>query len=53
MRNEWVAQRQNDPVRTQMYYARQGIVTGEMEYVAESRETSRRGRYGQKSPAAG
>ena len=34
MRNEWVAKRQNDPVRTQMYYARQGILTGEMEYVA-------------------
>jgi phosphomethylpyrimidine synthase len=35
MRNEWVAKRQNDPVRTQMYYARQGILTGEMEYVAK------------------
>src|SRR4051794_29890570 len=34
MRNEWVAKRQNDPVRTQMYYARKGVVTGEMEYVA-------------------
>jgi phosphomethylpyrimidine synthase len=34
MRTEWIAGRQNDPVRTQMYYARQGIVTGEMEYVA-------------------
>jgi phosphomethylpyrimidine synthase len=35
MRKEWVAQRQKDPVRTQMYYARKGIVTGEMEYVAK------------------
>ena len=26
----------NDPVRTQMFYARNGIVTGEMEYVARS-----------------
>ncbi len=34
MRTEWIAGRQNDSVRTQMYYARQGIVTGEMEYVA-------------------
>jgi len=34
MRTEWVAQRKGDPVRTQMYYARKGVVTGEMEYVA-------------------
>src|SRR4051812_45798523 len=34
MRENWVAARLNDPVRTQMYYARKGIVTGEMEYVA-------------------
>ncbi len=34
MRTEWIARRENDPVRTQMRYARQGIVTGEMEYVA-------------------
>ena len=34
MRSEWVAKRQNDPIRTQIHYARQGIVTGEMEYVA-------------------
>jgi phosphomethylpyrimidine synthase len=34
MRSEWVEKRWSDPVRTQMYYARQGIVTGEMEYVA-------------------
>src|SRR4051794_32843375 len=34
MREQWVASRLNDPVRTQMYYARQGIITGEMEYVA-------------------
>jgi phosphomethylpyrimidine synthase len=35
MRTEWVAKRQDDPVRTQMYYARKGIITGEMEYVAK------------------
>jgi phosphomethylpyrimidine synthase len=34
MRSEWVAKRQNDPIRTQIHYARQGIVTEEMEYVA-------------------
>src|SRR5690606_28676693 len=34
MRREWVAQRMNDPVRTQMHYARRGVITGEMEYVA-------------------
>jgi phosphomethylpyrimidine synthase len=34
-RNEWIASRQNDPIRTQIYYARQGTITGEMEYVAQ------------------
>jgi phosphomethylpyrimidine synthase len=34
-RNEWIAARQNDPIRTQIYYARQGMITGEMEYVAQ------------------
>ncbi len=34
MRTEWIAGRESDPVRTQMAYARQGAVTGEMEYVA-------------------
>jgi phosphomethylpyrimidine synthase len=34
MRTEWVAKRQSDKVRTQMHYARKGIVTEEMEYVA-------------------
>jgi phosphomethylpyrimidine synthase len=34
MRTEWVSARQNDAVRTQMHYARQGLITGEMEYVA-------------------
>ncbi len=34
MRTEWVAKRQSDRVRTQMHYARKGIVTEEMEYVA-------------------
>src|SRR5450432_642024 len=34
MRTEWVSPRMKDPVRTQMYYARQGVVTEEMRYVA-------------------
>ena len=34
IRTDWIRQRGNDKVRTQMYYARQGMVTGEMEYVA-------------------
>ncbi len=34
MREEWIQKRKNDSVRTQMYYAKQGIVTEEMEYVA-------------------
>jgi phosphomethylpyrimidine synthase len=34
MRSQWVEQRRGDAVCTQMAYARQGVVTGEMEYVA-------------------
>jgi phosphomethylpyrimidine synthase len=34
MRNEWISARQNDAVRTQMHYARKGLITGEIEYVA-------------------
>src|ERR1700685_2835614 len=33
-RTEWIASRQQDPIRTQIHYARQGIVTSEMEDVA-------------------
>ncbi len=35
MREEWVKLREDDKVRTQMYYAKQGIITQEMEYVAK------------------
>ena len=35
MRTEWVAKRQNDASPTQMYYAKQGIITEEMEYIAK------------------
>jgi phosphomethylpyrimidine synthase len=34
MRSEWVARRAGDRTKTQMHYARQGIVTEEMAYVA-------------------
>ena len=34
MRAAWVARRRDDPIRTQMHYARQGVITPEMEYVA-------------------
>ena len=34
MRKEWVAKRGDDPIRTQIHYARRGMVTEEMEYVA-------------------
>ncbi len=35
MRSTWVAKRLGDRVRTQMHYARQGVVTEEMAYVAK------------------
>ena len=35
MRTNWVAKRQNDTIRTQMYYARQGTITEEMHYIAK------------------
>ena len=34
MRTEWVARRLGDRTKTQMHYARQGVVTEEMAYVA-------------------
>ena len=34
MRANWVRKRSNDKIRTQMHYARQGIVTEEMHFVA-------------------
>ncbi len=40
MRAEWVAKRVNDSVRTQMAYARGGVVTGEMEHVARRENLS-------------
>jgi phosphomethylpyrimidine synthase len=35
MRSQWVSKRAGDPNKTQMHYARKGLVTEEMVYVAE------------------
>src|SRR5258708_7939824 len=35
MRSEWVTKRQGDRTKTQMHYARSGVITEEMTYVAE------------------
>src|SRR6202161_4363865 len=35
MRNEWVERRSGNRIRTHMYYARQGQITEEMQYVAQ------------------
>jgi phosphomethylpyrimidine synthase len=34
MRKEWITPRLNDPIRTQLHYARKGVVTEEVQYVA-------------------
>lgn len=40
MRTEWVAKRKNDTIRTQLHYARQGVITEEMHYVARRENLS-------------
>ncbi len=40
MRSQWVSERKNDKVRTQMHYAKKGIITKEMEYVAKIEDIS-------------
>ena len=35
MRTEWIAKRRGQGNVTQMHYARQGVVTEEMHYVAQ------------------
>jgi len=40
MRSEWVENRKSDPIRTQMHYARKGLITGEMEFVARIEKIS-------------
>lgn len=34
---KWLEEHKNDAVRTQMYYAKQGIITPHMEFVAKKR----------------
>jgi phosphomethylpyrimidine synthase len=34
MRTEWISPRLNDPIRTQMHYARKGVITEEMQFIA-------------------
>jgi phosphomethylpyrimidine synthase len=40
MRTEWVEKRKNDAVRTQLHYARQGVITEEMNFVARRENLS-------------
>ena len=35
MRSPWISPRLNDPIRTQIHYARRDVVTQEMEYIAK------------------
>jgi phosphomethylpyrimidine synthase len=35
MRSSWISPRMNDPIRTQIHYARRDVVTQEMEYIAK------------------
>ncbi len=35
MRSDWTAKRYDDPVRTQLHYARKGVITEEMAFVAK------------------
>jgi phosphomethylpyrimidine synthase len=39
-RTEWIAERQNDPIRTQIHYARKGMITGEMAFIARRENLS-------------
>ncbi len=40
MRTQWIDKRKDDSVRTQMHYARQGVITEEMKYVAQRESLS-------------
>jgi phosphomethylpyrimidine synthase len=39
-RNESIQSRLNDPIRTQIHYARKGLITAEMQFVAEREQVS-------------
>lgn len=38
MRKEYLKARENDPIKTQLHYAKKGIITEEMKYVAKSED---------------
>src|SRR5690349_1005130 len=40
MRTEWIEKRKNDKIRTQLHYARQGIITEEMQFIAQRERLS-------------
>lgn len=40
MRSPWITPRLNDAIRTQMHYARKGVITQEMEYVAKREQVT-------------
>ncbi len=40
MRSEWIEGRKTDSIRTQMHYARKGLITGEMEFVGRRENLS-------------
>jgi phosphomethylpyrimidine synthase len=40
MRSPWISPRLNDPIRTQIHYARRDVVTQEMEYIAKREHVS-------------
>src|SRR5437016_13768323 len=40
MRTEWVEKRKHDAVRTQLHYARQGVITQEMHVIARRENLS-------------
>jgi phosphomethylpyrimidine synthase len=40
MRSPWITPRLNDPIRTQMHYARRGVLTQEMEYIARREQVT-------------
>ena len=52
MRTEWIAKRKDHTNRSQMHYARQGIITEEMDYVARREKPARRADSRRSSPRA-
>ncbi len=40
MRSAWIEKRKNDNIKTQMFYAKKGVITEEMEYIAKKENLS-------------